>query len=165
MTEINTKFANWLLLHPNVNRVTSKIFKEFSDEKFPSAIINQTIRDVKSQKKHQQARTKRVGVPVVARPYQQKWLDRIIEGEAKQGTTKLYKKKRKWFMALPITFDVEESQGEKGMGIDLGLRYLAVASVGTKSLFFKGNRCASIRRRYAARRLKLGKGKKLDAIR
>jgi transposase len=51
------------------------------------------------------------------------------------------------------------------MGIDLGLRYLAVASVGTKSLFFKGNRCAYIRRRYAARRRKLGKTKKRNPIR
>jgi hypothetical protein len=66
---------------------------------------------------------KRVGVPVVARPYQQKWLDRIIEGTAKQGTAKLYKKKRKWFMVLTIPFDVEESQGEKGMGIDHGFWY------------------------------------------
>jgi hypothetical protein len=40
MTEINTEFTNWLLLHPNVNRATSNIFKEFSDEKFPSAILN-----------------------------------------------------------------------------------------------------------------------------
>jgi IS605 OrfB family transposase len=40
-----------------------------------------------------------------------------------------------------------------------------VASVGTKSLFFKGNPCAYIRRRYAARRRKLGKAKKLNAIR
>ncbi|MDN4592511.1 transposase, partial [Polycladomyces subterraneus] len=105
MTQINTEFANWLLLHPDVNKATSKIFKEFSDEKFPSAIINQTIRDVKSQKKHQQARVfrkmwcsfnnqnlkvekngdfytvsfpmlkKRIGVPVVARSYQQQWLN------------------------------------------------------------------------------------------
>jgi hypothetical protein len=34
------------LLHPNVNRATSKIFKKFSDEKFPSVSLNQTIRDV-----------------------------------------------------------------------------------------------------------------------
>lgn len=33
MTQINTKFANWLLLHPDVNKATSKVFKEFSDEK------------------------------------------------------------------------------------------------------------------------------------
>jgi hypothetical protein len=57
MTKINSEFANGLLLHPDVNRATSKIFKEFSNEKFPSAILNQTIRDVKSQKKHQKART------------------------------------------------------------------------------------------------------------
>jgi putative transposase len=195
MTSINTEFANWLLAYEELNKATSKTFKEFSSKKFPSAIINQTIRDVKSQKKHQQARTfrkvwcsfnnqnlkvektgdfytvsfptleKRIGVPVVVRSYQQKWLDRIIEGTARQGTAKLFKKKRKWFMALPITFDVEASQGEKVMGIDLGLRYVAVASVGTKSLFFKGNQCAYIRRRYAARRRKLGQAKKLDAIR
>jgi IS605 OrfB family transposase len=195
MTQINTEFANWLLFHPEVNKATSKIFREFSNGKFPSAILNQTIRDVKAQKKHQQARTfrkmwcsfnnqnfrveksgdlysvsfptleKRIGVPVIARSYQQKWLERMMAGTARQGTAKLFRKKRKWFIALPITFDVEASQGEKVMGIDLGLRYLAVASIGTRSLFFKGNQCAYIRRRYAARRRKLGKAKKLYAIR
>ena len=195
MTEVNTQFANWLLHHPELSRATSKIFKEFSHEKFPSAIINQTIKDVKSQKKHQQARffrkmwcafnnqnlkieksgefytvsfptlEKRIGVPVVVHSYQQKWLNQIMNGSAKQGTAKLYKKKNKWFIALPISFDVKPSQGKKVMGIDLGLRYLAIASVGTKSLFFKGNQCAYIRRRYAAKRRKLGKAKKLHAIR
>jgi transposase len=88
----------------------------------------------------------------------------MMSGTARQGTIKLFRKKRKWFIALPLTFGVEASQGEK-MGIDLGLRYLAVASIGTGSLFFKGNQCAYIRRRYAARRRKLGKARKLDAIR
>lgn len=195
MTRINTEFANWLLNHPELKKATSKIFKEFSDEKFPSAIVNQTIRDVKAQKKHQKAQKfrkmwcsfnnqnfkvekpgdlymvsfptpeKRVGVPVVTREYQQKWLDRIIDGTAKQGTAKLYKKKKKWYLAIPITFEVEQRKETKVMGIDLGLRYIAVASVGTKSLFFKGNQCAFIRRRYTALRRKLGKAKKLDAIR
>ncbi|MEW5323990.1 transposase, partial [Geobacillus thermoleovorans] len=41
----------------------------------------------------------------------------------------------------------------------------AVASVGTKSLFFKGNPCAFIRRRYAPLRRRLGKAKKLHMIR
>ncbi|MBN2910650.1 hypothetical protein JQC72_14195 [Polycladomyces sp. WAk] len=49
---------------------------------------------------------KRIGVPVVARLYQQQWLDRIIDGMAKQGTAKLYRKKRKWFIGLPITFEM-----------------------------------------------------------
>lgn len=198
MTQINTDFANWLLFHPEVNKATSKIFKEFSSEKFPSAVINQTIRDVKSQKKNQKARSfkkmwccfnnqnfkvekvgdfytvafpviegdkvKKIGVPVVARPYQQAWLSKIVAGTVKQGAAKLYKKKRKWYISLPITWEVEPSQGEKVMGIDLGLRYIAVASVGTKSLFFKGSQVAFVRRRYAARRRKLGKAKKLQAI-
>ncbi|WP_139268058.1 RNA-guided endonuclease TnpB family protein, partial [Geobacillus proteiniphilus] len=43
--------------------------------------------------------------------------------------------------------------------------YIAVASVGTKSLFFKGNQCAFVRRRYAALRRRLGKAKKLHAVR
>jgi hypothetical protein len=51
-------------------------------------------------------------VPVMSRPCQQKWLDRIIKGTAKQGTATLYKKKRKWFI-----FDFDESQGKKGMGM------------------------------------------------
>jgi hypothetical protein len=67
-----------------------------------------------------------------ARPDQQKWLNRIIErgGQARNGEA--LQEKCKSFIVLSIPFDVEESQGEKGMGIDLGHRYLAVASVGTK---------------------------------
>jgi putative transposase len=106
MTEWNTNFANWLLLHPDGNKATSKIFREFSKEKFPSAVVNQTIREVKSQKKNQKAKTfrkawcgfnnqnmkvekgseyytvsfpaleKRIGVPVVAQPFQIKWLEK-----------------------------------------------------------------------------------------
>ncbi|AMA71814.1 MULTISPECIES: RNA-guided endonuclease TnpB family protein [Aneurinibacillus] len=194
MTELNTEFANWLLHHPELNKATSKIFKDFSSQKFPSAIVNQTIREVKSQKKNQKAKTFRklwccfnnqnlkvekkgdfytvafptlekiIGVPVVARPYQQAWLNRIINGTAKQGAAKLYKKKKKWYLAIPITFEVEQRKETKVMGVDLGLRYIAVASVGTKSLFFKGNQVAFIRRCFAARRRKLGKLKKLSAI-
>jgi hypothetical protein len=51
------------------------------------------------------------------------------------------------------------------MGVDLGLRYIAVASVGTKSWFSKGNQCTFVGRRYAALRRTLGKAKKLHMIR
>ncbi|KAF0994220.1 hypothetical protein BJQ97_00862 [Geobacillus sp. TFV-3] len=40
MTEWNTEFANWLWHHPGLNKATSKIFKDFSSQKFPSAIAN-----------------------------------------------------------------------------------------------------------------------------
>jgi len=56
MTEINTVFANWLLVHPEMNKATSKIFKEFFHRKFPSAVVNQTIREVMSKKKNQNAK-------------------------------------------------------------------------------------------------------------
>ena len=99
MTEVNTAFANWLLNHPELNQATSKRFKEFSSQRFPSAVVNQTIREVKSQKKNQKTKKfrtlwccfnnqnvkvekkgsfytvsfptleKRIGVPVVTHPY------------------------------------------------------------------------------------------------
>ncbi|KPC98199.1 hypothetical protein LR69_03610 [Geobacillus sp. BCO2] len=56
MTEVNTAFANWLLNHPKLNQATSKLFKEFSSQRFPSAVVNQTIREVKSQKKNQKTK-------------------------------------------------------------------------------------------------------------
>ncbi|KAF0995509.1 hypothetical protein BJQ97_02171 [Geobacillus sp. TFV-3] len=56
MTEVNTAFANWLLNHPELNQATSKIFKEFSSQRFPSAVVNQTIQEVKSQKKNKRQR-------------------------------------------------------------------------------------------------------------
>ncbi|MFD1407797.1 RNA-guided endonuclease TnpB family protein [Kroppenstedtia eburnea] len=195
MTEINTEFANWLLLHPEIDKANSPIFKEFSNEKFPSAVVNQTIREVKSKKKNQDAKTfkkmwccfnnqnltvekvgdyytvsfptleKRIGVPVIARPFQQVWLDQILSGTVKQGAGQLYKKKKKWYLAIPITWEgPQPSESEKIMGIDLGLRFIAVASIGTQSLIFKGSKVAYTRRRYSAKRRKLGKAKKLQAI-
>ncbi|MED4359325.1 MULTISPECIES: transposase [Geobacillus] len=195
MTEVNTAFANWLLDHPELNQATSKIFKAFSSQRFPSAVVNQTIREVKSQKKNQKTKKfrtfwccfnnqnvkvekkgafytvsfptleKRIGVPVVTRPYQEAWLNRLLNGTAKQGAAKLYKKRKKWYLAIAITFEVKPRHETKVMGVDVGLRYIAVASVGTKSLFFKGNQCAFVRRRYAALRRRLGKAKKLHMIR
>jgi putative transposase len=131
-------------------------FKEFSDKKFPSVVVNQTIRAVKSQKNNQDAKRfqkmgccfnnqnlrvekvgdlytisfptleKRIGVPVVTRPFQQTWLDKIIDGTVKQGAGQLYKKKQKWYIAIPITWNVETQASEKTMRVDLGLRYLAI---------------------------------------
>lgn len=63
MTQVNTEFANWLLLHLDLHNATSKIFKEFSVERLPSAVVNQTIREVRAQKKKQWAKTR--GVPLL----------------------------------------------------------------------------------------------------
>ncbi|ALA69594.1 hypothetical protein GT50_04755 [Geobacillus stearothermophilus 10] len=58
----------------------------------------------------------------------------MFHGTAKQGAAKLYKKRKKWYLAVAITFEVQQWEETKVMGVDLGLRYIAVASVGTWAL-------------------------------
>lgn len=195
MTDLNTSFSNWLLRYEELSKATSKVYKLFSQEKLPSAVVNQTIREVKSKKKNQKAKTfrrfwcgfnnqnltmekenglyklsfptleKRIGVPVIAEVYQQHWLDKILSGQAKQGAAELYEKKGKWYISLSISFDPKRAaSSSKVMGIDVGLNYLAAASVGTKTLFFCGNKAAFIRRRFSSRRKKLGKLKLISVI-
>ncbi|MCM3789359.1 RNA-guided endonuclease TnpB family protein [Domibacillus indicus] len=195
MTELNTSFSNWLLSYEELSKATSKVYKLFSQEKLPSAVVNQTIREVKSKKKNQKAKTfrrfwcgfnnqnlaiekenslyklsfptleKRIGVPVIAEVYQQHWLDKILSGQAKQGAAELYEKKGKWYISLSISFEPKRAtSSSKVMGVDVGLNYLAVASVGTKTLFFRGNEAAFIRRTFSSRRKKLGKLKLLSII-
>jgi len=92
-------------------------------------------------------------------------LDKLAEGTAKQGTIKLHKKRKRWFVSISLKVEKETKQPTpKVMGIDLGLKNLATASVGTTSLFFNGKHVAFKRRFYSARRKKLGKAKKLTAI-
>lgn len=199
MTEINTAFSNWLLHSRDLKAATSKIFRLYSDETFPSAVVNQTIHTVKTKKKNQKAKKfrrlwcgfnnqnlkvekenrlykvsfptleKRIGVPIIVKAYQQRWLDKLLSGEARQGTAELYEKRGRWFVAITLSFKVEQKpvyQGQhKTMGIDIGLRQLAVASIGTTSIFFCGNEMAYRRRHFASHRRKLGKAKKLHAIR
>lgn len=198
MTEINTRFSNWLLTQEDLSKASSKTFKAFSEERFPSAVSSQTVRIVKSQKKHQKAKgfkrfwcefnnqncriekkgdlykvsfptlEKRVGVPVVTKAYQQQWLEKLLNGKGKQGTAVLHHSRGRWYISIPITFKVQKNKAlneSTVMGIDLGLNNLAVATIGTSSLFFKGNEVAYQRRRFASRRRQLGKAKKLQAIR
>jgi putative transposase len=198
MTETNTKFANWLLEYDDLTHASSKHYKLFSNEKLPSAVVNQTIREVKSKKKNQEAKTfrrfwcgfnnqncriekennlykisfptpeKRIAVPLVAEVYQQHWIDKMMAGTVKQGTAELYEKRGRWYMSVSISFGADQpivtTTPPKQMGIDVGLNYLAVATVGTTSLFFRGNEAAYRRRSYAARRRSLGQQKKLYAI-
>ncbi|RJO62799.1 MAG: transposase [Dehalococcoidia bacterium] len=112
---------------------------------------------------------KRVGVPVVVQPYQEKRLDRLLSGEARQGTAYLVKKGGSWYIHLSMTVAVEQEQKpEKIMGVDLGLIDLLVASVSGYTLFFPGGELAYVRRRYANLRRELQKAgahralKKLD---
>lgn len=199
MTEMNTAFSNWLLTYETLKTATSKVFRLFSKEKFPSAIANQTIREVTSKKKHQNTKrfrkcwcgfnnqnlkieeenqlykvsfptlTKRIGVPVVVKEYQQQWIDKLLSGNAKQGAAELYEKKGRWFVCVTLSFKAEPNSSKqinnKVMGIDVGLIELAVATIGTSSFFFSGKELGYKRRRFSSHRRKLGKAKKLSAIR
>lgn len=77
----------------------------------------------------------------------------------------LHERRGRWFVTIHISFEpIEIKSPEKIMGVDVGLRYLAVASVGTKSLFFNGKHASFMRRKFSSRRKKLGKAKKIVAI-
>ncbi|MBP2079558.1 IS605 OrfB family transposase [Oceanobacillus polygoni] len=197
MTAINTAFSNWLLHFEGLQTATSKVFKRYSDERFPAAVVNQTIQTVKSKKKKQKTKLfrrmwcgfnnqnfkverenglykvsfptleKRIGVRVVCTDRGKPWLDKLLSSEVKQGTTELFEKRGRWFVAISLSFEVKQKQPDqaKTMGIDIGLRQLAVCSVGTTTLFFSGKELAYRRKGFTSRRRKLGRLKKLEAIR
>ena len=107
---------------------------------------------------------KRVGVPIVVQPYQEKYLEMLFSGQAKQGSAKLVKSGRDWYIHLSLTVSVEEKQGEKIMGVDLGLVDLLVASVSGQTLFFSGKELTYTRRRYADLRHRLQKAGAFRAL-
>jgi len=101
---------------------------------------------------------KRVGVPVVVRPYQEKYLEMLLSGEARQGSAKLVRYGKDWYIHLSLTVAVEQTEKpEKIMGADLGLIDLLVASVNGQTLFFSGKELAYTRRHYAELRHRLQK--------
>jgi IS605 OrfB family transposase len=101
---------------------------------------------------------KRVGVPVVVTSYQEKYLNLLLAGKAKQGTARLVRCGKDWYIHLSLTVAAERGRKpEKVMGIDLGLIDLLVASAGGRTLFFSGGGLAYVRRRYADLRRKLQK--------
>lgn len=100
---------------------------------------------------------KRIGVPIVVVPYQERYLDMLISGGARQGSARLVKCGREWYIHLSLTVAVKEKPNGKIMGIDLGLITLLVASINNQTLFFSGSRLAYIRRRLNKLRRKLQK--------
>lgn len=147
MTETNTKLANWLLNYQDLNNATTKVFSLYSEEKFPSAITNQTIREVKSKKKSQKAKKfkkfwctfnnqnnniekegnlykvsfptldKRIGVPLVVRDFQKKWLDKILDNSVKKGSIMLHEKRGRWFVTISISFEKSEMKSPEKLWV------------------------------------------------
>jgi len=108
---------------------------------------------------------KRVGVPVIVTPYQEKYLELLLSGQAKQGSALLVKRGRDWYIHLSLTVTVEQTaEPEKIMGIDLGLIDLLVASANGQTLFFSGKQLVHVRRHYAKLRQKLQKAGAHEAL-
>lgn len=86
----------------------------------------------------------------------------------KLGTLRVTRKNRKWI--AQVAFEqacMESPAGDVVMGIDLGLKCPAVAATSTGKVRFAGNGRQNkyMRRKFQSRRRKLGKAKKLNAIR
>jgi len=193
MADRNTVFANQYLEQNKDDR--PKTSKDAAVD-LPSAVVCQTIRDLKSKPKakhfkhhwpgfnNQNFRVekepsasggaawkasfptleKRIGVPIAVQPYQEKYLEKLLEKEAKQGTAFLIKRGKDWYLHVSLTLTVEEISGEKIMGIDLGLIDIAVASVNKQTQFFSGGYAAYIRRRYTRIRESMQRNKAHRAL-
>ena len=116
-------------------------------------------------------KTTRISFPVKLTPRYRELDYQLIFG-AKKGKGSLFYKKGKWYYAVNITIEPEpiDRAGDKTMGIDIGIRQLAVASILNKDLkeadrkFYSGNEAGFVRKKFRTVRRKLGKNKKLHAI-
>ena len=191
LTTRTTTLANNLIVAGRPKGLTSKTVAPYLSASVPSAVLNQTIRDVGAAKKvdkfrvlppsfnNQNLRLQKVGdywtasfptqvgrvrVPIKATDQQSEYLQSIGSG-VKQGAAKLYEKRGRWYLALSITVQVTPCVGTKVAGIDLGLRNLAVVVCEGENLFFSGDNAAFARRRFSALRTRMGRAKALSAIR
>ena len=97
-------------------------------------------------------------------------LQQHIESGCKLGKASLFYKRGKWYFAVTIKFSDKETTNSNVMGIDIGLRQLAVASVKTPQgkevnrQFHNGKQAGFIRKKYRSLRRKLGQSKKVKVI-
>jgi IS605 OrfB family transposase len=99
-----------------------------------------------------------------------KELQQYIKDGNKLGKASLFYKRGKWYFAVTIKIDNRKTTNTNVMGIDIGLRQLAVASIKTSKdkeinrQFHNGKQAGFIRKKYRSLRRKLGKLKKVKAI-
>lgn len=179
--------------------------KDF-DEKLPSAVINQNIREVKAlyklfkkSKSHKDNlnfkfnqpicfnnqnykiknhfvsfplytdKSKRYWFPVVQNQTFSK-LSASIDNGAKLGKSSLFRKNNKYYLAVTIALEVNQSVNSNTMGIDIGLNQLAVASVKDinglelNRVFYSGKEAGFVRKKYRSIRRSLGKAKQIKKI-
>ena len=114
-------------------------------------------------------RCEQFGIPVKEMKRFEK-LQKHIEKGCKLGKASLFYKRGKWFFAVTITVEDQESQSSNIMGIDIGLRQLAVTSVKTPEgqeinrQLYSGKEAGFIRKKYRTTRRSMGRAKKPEAI-
>ena len=97
-------------------------------------------------------------------------LQQHIESGCKLGKASLFYKRGKWYFAVTIKIAAKKTNNSNLMGIDIGLRQLAVASVKNPQgkeinrQFHNGKQAGFIRKKYRMLRRKLGQSKKVKAI-
>ena len=91
----------------------------------------------------------------------------LIKSATKLGTLRITKKNNKWMAQISLTINTSSSKATKVMGVDLGIKNPAVCVTDEGEVKFCGNgrRNKYFRRYHNYRRKKLGKAKKLKAIR
>lgn len=127
-------------------------------------------------------------VPLQTNPYSLFWVNALLTGEfdktskhykpqyehislPKKGNGQLFFKNKKWYFAFSISFEIEKNEKEvlpidKSIGVDRGLRYIAVAgdkSTG-KYIHFHGGHIGHIRRKFSRLRRKLQQAKNTKAL-
>ncbi|WP_161798238.1 RNA-guided endonuclease InsQ/TnpB family protein [Aneurinibacillus tyrosinisolvens] len=123
-------------------------------------------------------------VPVKANEYSLFWVSYLLKNEMdkanrhyqpsyegiskpKKGNGQLYYKNGKWFFSFSITFEMKQTdKKEKAIGVDRGLRLVAVAGDANsgKYLTFNGRHIGHIRRKFARLRHALQKAKNTKAL-
>ena len=115
-------------------------------------------------------KSSRISFPLKFTPRYKELEYQLVFG-TKKGKGSLFYKKGKWYFAVTLTIEPVYRSGDKTMGIDIGIRQLAVASILDDHLeevnrsFYNGNEAGFIRKKYRTVRRELGKNKKLHAIR
>ncbi|MGG1517474.1 transposase [Paenibacillus oryzisoli] len=93
--------------------------------------------------------------------------EREMLSNSKHGLLRVVQKSTKWFVQISIERPPEQVSGDIAMGVDLGLKVPAVCVTTNGKTKFLGNgrKNKYIRRKYYVNRRKLGRLKKLSAIR
>jgi IS605 OrfB family transposase len=93
--------------------------------------------------------------------------ERDMLSNGKLGLLRIVQKSAKWFVQISIERRAEQAAGKEIMGIDLGLKVPAVVVTSSGKTKFCGNgrKNKFVRRKCSTYRRKLGKLKKLSAIR